>query len=323
LARLSALRPDPYVVGILAAVAVAAVLPVHGALVAPFGLFTKVVIGILFVLYGARLSREAVVAGILHWRLHALALTVTFVFFPLVAVISGHMLDGVFASPLILTGLLYMCCLPSTIQSSVAFVASARGNVAAAVCTASMSNLIGVIVSPLLVAALLSTQGAHVSLGAVQGVVVQILLPFIAGQLLYPQLGGWAARNRTLLSYFDRGSIMLLVYGAFSAAVVGGVWKQVGWSDLGLAAVFDATLLAVVLYTLARVARALGFVVADEVVVLFCGSQKGITVGVSMASLIFPAPQVGLILVPLMIYHQFQLIACAALAQRYARRPQP
>lgn len=321
--RFTALRPDPYVVGILAAVGIAAIIPVHGGLVAPFGLFTKVVIGVLFFLYGARLSRESVIAGLMHWRLHALALSVTFVFFPIVAVISGRMLDGVFASPLILTGLLYMCCLPSTIQSSVAFVSSARGNVAAAVCTASMSNLIGVIVSPLLVAALLSTQGAHVSLAAVQGVVVQILLPFVAGQLLYPWLGGWADRNRRLLSYFDRGSIMLLVYGAFSAAVVGGVWKEVGWTDLGLAAVFDATLLAVVLYGLARLARELGFSVEDEVVVRFCASQKGITVGVSMASLIFPAPQVGLILVPLMIYHQFQLIACAALAQRYARRPQP
>ena len=320
MAKLTAFRPDPYVVGILAAVAAAAVLPVHGDLVAPFGIFTKVVIGLLFFLYGARLAREAVLAGLMHWRLHLFILAVTFGFFPVVGAAAGHFLGGVFTSGLLLTGVLYLTCLPSTIQSSVAFVATARGAVAAAVCTASASNLIGVMLTPLLVGVLLSTQGVHVPLSAVESIVLQVLLPFVAGQLVHPWLGPLTARHGRLLTYYDRGSILLLVYGAFSAAVVGGVWKQISLRDLALVAIFDAILLAAVLLGITRLARRLGFAVEDEIVIAFCGSQKGLATGVPLAGLLFPAAQVGLILVPVMIYHQFQLISCAVLAQRYARR---
>lgn len=316
-----AFKPDPYVVGILGAVTVAAALPVHGGLVAPFNAFTKIVIGLLFFLYGARLAREAVIAGLTHWRLHLFVLSVTFIAFPLVGAVAGKLLAGVFSSALMLTGLLYMTTLPSTIQSSVAFVGAARGAVATAVCTASASNLIGVVLTPLLVGLMLTTQGVHVSLQAVESIVLQVLAPFVIGQLIHPWLGPWTARNRLVLSLFDRGSIMLLVYGAFSAAVVAGVWKQLAWRDLAIVVAFDAALLAALLLGVTRLARRLGFKVEDEIVIAFCGSQKGIATGVPLANLLFPASQVGLILVPVMIYHQFQLISCAVLAQRYARRP--
>lgn len=313
--------PDPYVVGILAAVAGAAVLPVSGSMVAPFGVFTKIVIGLLFFLYGARLAREAVIAGMLHWRLHLFALSVTFVFFPIVGFVAGQLMAGVFTSALMLMGVLYLTTLPSTIQSSVAFVSSARGSVATAVCTASASNLIGVVLTPLLVGVIMKAKGVHVPTSAVVSIVVQVLLPFVAGQLLHPWLGPWTARNRFVLSLFDRGSIILLVYGAFSAAVVGGVWRQISLRDLAIVAAFDAALLASVLLGITRLARRLGFTVEDEIVIAFCGSQKGIATGVPLANILFPAAQAGLILVPVMIYHQFQLISCAVLAQRYARRP--
>jgi solute carrier family 10 (sodium/bile acid cotransporter), member 7 len=318
--KLSAFRPDPYVVGILASVGVAALFPVSGGLVAPFSVFTKVVIGLLFFLYGARLAREAVLAGLMHWRLHLFVLAVTFGFFPLVGIGVGQLLGGVFTSGLLLTGVLYLTCLPSTIQSSVAFVANARGAVAAAVCTASASNLVGVVITPLLVGLILRTQGVNVPISAVQSIVIQVLLPFIAGQIVHPWLGPAIARRAKLLMAYDRGSIFLLVYGAFSAAVVAGVWKQISLRDLALVALFDAVLLACALLGITRLARRLGFAVEDEIVIAFCGSQKGLATGVPLAGLLFPAPQVGLILVPVMIYHQFQLISCAVLARRYARR---
>ncbi|CAN5150759.1 bile acid:sodium symporter [soil metagenome] len=318
--KFTTFRPDPYIVGILAAVAIAAFLPVHGSWVPPFSLFTKVVIGLLFFLYGARLPREAVIAGLMHWRLHILVLTGTFLVFPLVGAAAGRLLAGVFASPLMLAGVLYLSCLPSTIQSSVAFVASARGNVATAVCTASASNLFGVIATPLLVGLVMRTQGVHVPLSAVEAIIVQVLLPFVLGQIVHPWLAAWTQRHRFVLTLFDRGSIILLVYGAFSAAVVAGVWRQVSWADLGVVVVFDAILLAAALIALTRASRALKFSIEDEVVVVFCGSQKGITVGVALSSLLFAPGDAGLIVLPLMIYHQFQLITCAALARRYAQR---
>lgn len=319
--RLSALRFDPYVLAILASVGVAALFPVHGAAVVPFGLFTKLTIATLFFLYGARLAREAVIAGLLHWRLHLLVLSVTFVAYPLIGLGIGKVFDGLFASGLMLTGVLYLTCLPSTIQSSVAFVASARGAVATAVCTASASQLIGVFITPLLVGLLLRTQGVQVPISAVEGIMLQVLAPFIVGQIVHPWLGGWAARNKFVLSLFDRGVIILMVYGAFSAAVVAGVWRQITWADLGLTAAICAVLLAIVLTALITLARAFKFTVEDETVIAFCGSQKGLTIGIALAGFLFPPAQAGLIVLPVMIYHQFQLISCAALAQRYARRP--
>ncbi|MDB5452259.1 MAG: bile acid:sodium symporter [Caulobacteraceae bacterium] len=314
-------RPDPYIVGILAAVALAAVLPVSGAAIAPFSLFTKFVIAGLFFLYGARLAREAVIAGMLHWRLHLLVLAVTFVAFPLVGVGIGKLFAGAFASTLMLTGVLYLTCLPSTIQSSVAFVANACGAVATAVCTASASQMVGVFITPLLVGLLLRTQGVHVPLSAVEGILLQVLAPFVVGQVVHPWLGAWAARNKGLLSLFDRGVIVLMVYGAFSAAVVAGVWRQITWRDLALTTVIAGALLAIALFGLTRLARRFGFPVEDEIVIAFCGSQKGLTIGIALAGLLFPPAEAGLIVVPVMIYHQLQLISCAALAGRYAKRP--
>ena len=209
---------------------------------------------------------------------------------------------------------------PSTIQSSVALVASARGDVAAAVCSASLSNIIGVFLAPALVAILMHAQGATVSPQAVRSILIQLLIPFIAGQLAHRWLGAALTRFKTALTAYDRFTIMLIVYGAFSAAMVGGVWKQVEPLQLIALVILCAALFALIM-TLAIVsARRLGFKTEDEIVVAFCGTQKGMAAGVPMAALIFPAPQVGLILLPVLVYHQLQLIACAAMASRYNQR---
>jgi sodium/bile acid cotransporter 7 len=181
--------------------------------------------------------------------------------------------------------------------------------------------LFGVFLTPLLVGLMLRAQGVHVPLSAVEGIILQVLAPFAVGQLVYPWVGGWAGRHKFVLSLFDRGVIVLMVYGAFSAAVVAGVWRQITWRDLILTAAICAVLLAIILLALIRLARLFGFTVEDETVVAFCGSQKGLTIGVALAGLLFPASEAALIVMPVLIYHQFQLISCAALAQRYARRP--
>jgi solute carrier family 10 (sodium/bile acid cotransporter), member 7 len=252
--------------------------------------------------------------------LHALALTVTFVVFPLVGIAVSGLLDRLLASSLMLVGALYLCCLPSTIQSSVALVSSARGDVAAAVCTASASNLVGVFASPLLVGLILHAKGAGVSIEAVQSIVLQLLVPFVLGQLVRRWIGPWTERNRAVLAFFDRGTIVLLVYSAFSAAVVAGVWRQVSGADFAVIGAFDLALLCAALFGLSTLARRLGFQVRHEIVLTFCASQKGIAAGVPMAALIFPPAAAGMILLPVLIYHQFQLVGCALMARRYARR---
>ena len=313
-------RPDPYVVGILIAVACAFLFPVSGVWAGRFSLATKVAVALLFFLYGARLPREVVVAGLIRWRLHLLVLSITFIVYPLIGFAWTFVPTSVLAAPLVI-GLVFMSCVPSTVQSNVALVARARGDIAAAVCSASASNLLGVFLTPALVGLLLRSEGAHISTSAVQGVVVQLLLPFAAGQVAHRWLGPVTARYKDKLTYYDRLTIMMIVYSAFSAAVIGGVWKQVAPQQFVLIVVICLSLF-VAIFTLAiRSARAFGYPVEDEIVVGICGTQKGMAAGVPIATLIFPAATVGLILLPLLIYHQIQLIGCAIIAARYARRP--
>jgi sodium/bile acid cotransporter 7 len=317
---LKRLRIDPYIVAILLMVVVASLLPARGQVAVGFDWLTKVVIALLFFLHGARLSREAVIAGLGHWRLHLLVLASTFGLFPL-AGLAASFLPATILPGALATGVLFLCCLPSTVQSSIAFTSVARGNVAAAVVSASASNLIGIVLTPLIAGLLLRVHGGGLSLGAIWGVVVQLLLPFAAGQVSRLWLAAWAERSRKLLGLFDRGAILLVVYSAFSEAVTRGIWGQVSVVGLIQLLIVCLALLALLLAATAWSARALGFSKPDEIAIVFCGSKKSLATGVPMAGILFPAASVGMIILPLMLFHQIQLMACAWIAQRYAERP--
>ncbi len=280
---------------------------------------TNAAIVLLFFLHGAKLSRQAVIAGFGKWRVHIVVLTATFILFPLLG-LGVRWLGHGFVQPLILSGVLFLCLLPSTVQSSIAFTAIARGNVAAAVCSASLSNILGIIVTPLLVG-LLMGKTAGVSLDAVQKIALQLLLPFVLGHLARPWLEGLLNRYRSIVGKVDRGSILMVVYTAFSASVVEGLWQKVSLMDLSVVVVIDGLVLAVVLLATWWGAKRLGFAREDQIVVLFCGSKKSLASGVPIAGTLFPPAVLGPVILPLMLFHQIQLIVCAVIARRLQDRP--
>ena len=313
--------PDNFTFALLTTVALASLLPASGAVGHFFEGLTTVAIGLLFFLHGAKLSREAVLAGITHWRLHLLVFACTFVLFP----IFGLLLKPFFSfmlTPELALGMVFLCTLPSTVQSSIAFTAMARGNVAAAVCSASASSLVGVFLTPLLVSWLVVQGGAlgAGSLDAVLRIMLQLLLPFVLGQLLQPWIGDFVRRHAVALKWVDQGSILLVVFTAFSAAVIEGLWRQVPLSTLLSLAVCCGVLLALSLTLTTCSSRALGFGKEDEVAIVFCGSKKSLATGVPMAKVLFATHAVGVMLLPLMLFHQIQLMVCAVLAQRLAKR---
>jgi solute carrier family 10 (sodium/bile acid cotransporter), member 7 len=312
-------KVDWYLVLIIAMGALATVLPARGETAVWLGWITKAAIAVVFFLHGARLSDEAVIRGLTHWRLHLLVLASTFVLFPLLC-LGLATLPAWITPPELAAGIVFLGCLPSTIQSSIGFTAIARGNVAAAVAAASASNLLGMLLTPLLVSVLLSAEGS-ISAASVWTIVLQLLLPFAAGQALRRWIGGWVAARNATLSKIDRGSILLVVYTAFSAAVVEGVWSRLSALDLLRLLLLCCVLLAAVLAATLLAARALGFDRADEIAIVFCGSKKSLASGAPMASALFPAATAGVALLPLMVFHQIQLMACAVIAQAYARRP--
>jgi sodium/bile acid cotransporter 7 len=313
---LARLPIDPYILAIVGMVLLASLLPVRGSGQAAADVATKLAIALLFFLHGAKLAPAEALAGARHWRLHVVVLLSTFALFPLLA-LGAHALMPGLLPPVLWTGVMLLCILPSTVQSSIAFTSIARGNVSAALCAATASNLLGMVLTPLLAGIVLHTHGGF-SADAAFDIAAQLLLPFVAGQLSRPLIGGWLARHRSLVGLVDRGSILLVVYAAFSDGVTHGIWHQVDAAQLAMLLVVDAALLAAVLCLTMLGSRALGFSRADEITIVFCGSKKSLSSGLPMATVLLAGQPVGLLVLPLMLFHQIQLMACAALARRYA-----
>lgn len=310
---------DPYIVAIMATVGLASILPARGMGAVVAGHAATIAVGLLFFLYGARISPAAALAGARHWRLHLVVLISTFVLFPLLGLASALLVPTVL-TPSLYVGMLFLCTLPSTVQSSIAFTSIGRGNVAAAICSASFSNMIGILLTPLLVALLLTNRTGGFSTGAVRDIMLQLLVPFALGQLLRRWIGGWVERKKKHLMLVDRGSILLVVYTAFSEGVVAGIWHQLSLARLLALVAVNVLLLALVLVLTTVASRRLRFSREDEVTIVFCGSKKSLASGLPMATVLFAGHDVGLIVLPLMLFHQIQLIVCAALARRYASR---
>ncbi len=317
---LSRLRIDPYLLALASTVAIAAIFPAHGVGATISGWAVFAAVALLFFLYGARLSSKAVIEGLSHWRLQSLVLLCTFVFFPMIGLALTAILHP-WLPPVLALGLMFVCVLPSTVQSSIAFTSIARGNVPAALCSASVSNLFGMVLTPALVALLLSANGSGFSTKALEDIAVQLLLPFAMGQVLRPWIGPFITRHKVVTGYVDRGSILLVVYAAFSESVVQGVWSHMDPWSLALVLLLDAVMLAIVIVATTIGSRWFGFSKEDEIAIVFCGSKKSMASGIPMANILFPGQAVGAIVLPLMLFHQIQLFVCATLAQRYARRP--
>ncbi len=308
---------DPYIVLLVATVALAALLPARGVAATGAHGAADVAIGLLFFLYGTRLSTREAVAGLAHWRLHLTVVLSTFVLFPLLGLAARGLVPYAL-SPRLYDGLLYLCVLPSTIQSSIAFTSIARGNVPAAICAGTYSSLLGMVLTPLFAALLLGSSGAGLSTDGLIGIGGQLLAPFLAGQLLRRWIGGFVTRHKKVLGLVDRGSILLVVYTAFSEGVVNGTWHQATPGRLLVLVGVEALLLALALTATSVAARRLRFGRDDRIAIVFCGSKKSLANGLPMASVLF-GPSAGLIILPLMVFHQMQLMVCAVIAKRWAR----
>jgi solute carrier family 10 (sodium/bile acid cotransporter), member 7 len=305
---------DPYILLLLGTVGLAALFPARGTASDVASGASTAAIAFLFFLYGARLSTREALDGLKHWRLHATVLACTFVIFPLLGLAARGLVPVVLTHPLY-QGLLFLTLVPSTIQSSIAFTSMARGNVPAAICAGSFSSLVGIVVTPLLAAALLGGSAGGFSADSVVEIVLQLLVPFVAGQLLRRWIGGFVTRHKKALGLVDRGSILLVVYTAFSEGMVQGIWHQVSPVRLGGLLVVEAVLLAVMLALTWYGGKALRFAREDRIAIQFAGSKKSLASGLPMASVLFGA-HASLAVLPLMLFHQMQLMVCAVIARR-------
>ncbi|MGJ9413301.1 bile acid:sodium symporter family protein [Aeromicrobium sp. CF4.19] len=311
------LRPDPFIVILLLAAVVATFLPATGTAFEALRVVMAIAIGLLFFLYGARLSTAETVAGLRNWRLQLVILLTTFAVFPALGLLTG-LLPASVLTPGLAAGVLLVCAVPSTIQGCVVYTRIAGGTTAAAIVSASLSNLVGVFLTPALVA-LLMTAEARVDAGAVLRIVLQLLAPFVLGQLVRPLVGAWVERHDVRLRRFDRSSIVLVVYVAFSEGAQADVWDSVSLVDALVVTVVCVALYVAVVGWILGVGRVLRLSRGDRVAMLFCGSSKSLASGLPMATVLFSGSDVALLVLPLMLYHQMQIVAGGVIAGRLGR----
>lgn len=320
---LSRLKLDPFLVALAAAVVLALVWPqpgvtggvLHADKAASWG------IAIIFFLYGVSLAPRRLLESATRWELHLVVQGATFGLFPLV--VAGVLaLAGSRVPEALATGFFFLAALPSTVSSSVAMTSLARGNVPVAIFNASISSLIGVFVTPALMAWYLHSVGEGLDLSAViLKLIVLVVLPLAVGQMLRPFLVGIVERHRALVRAADRAVILAIVYNSFCDSVAAGIWK--GQSPFLLLEIVAGVLaLFAVTYVLVGLAcRLLGFSRPDTTAVVFCASKKSLATGLPMAHVMFgAAPELSLIIAPIMLYHFLQLLIVGVIAGRSAAR---
>jgi sodium/bile acid cotransporter 7 len=316
---------DWFLAGMLGAVLLAAAFPdfgaaggaMHADVVSDAGIFA------VFFLHGLALSSRTLLAGLANVRLHLLVQALTFLVFPLLYVPFKFAFGGLIPEGLML-GFLYLCALPSTISSSVAMTAIAKGNVPAAIFNATLSSLLGIVLTPAIIG--LAMEGGAtggLSLGqAMRNIAMLLLLPFVLGQLARPVLGNLAMGHKKAINTFDKLVILMLVYSSFCDSTASGLWRDNGLGVIVLTLAGAAVFLAAALCTSSLVSRWCGFSEEDRITAIFCGSKKTLASGVPMARLLFGThPFLGLIVLPIMFYHQLQLFVCSIMAGRFADRP--
>ncbi|KXO06927.1 bile acid:sodium symporter family protein [Marinobacter excellens] len=318
-------RLDTFTLLLLGAIVLASFLPVTGRAAETLATAGTVAVALLFFFHGAALSRQQIIDGATHWRLHILITTLTFVFFPL-AVLPINGLSNLVPEWMpkdLGLGFLYLGVLPSAVSSSIAYTAMARGNVPAAICSAAASNVFGMMLTPFLLLLLVSTSGTgeFAVADALKDILLQLLLPFAVGHAFRPVLGGFLSRNESLMARYDQCVIWIIVYSAFSHSVVSGLWQNLPLQAIVLTILLCFGLLGLFMLVAMMMVRKLGFSLEDEAAVVFCGSKKSLASGLPMAKVLFSGhPGFGMIVLPIMCYNQIQVIVGAILAQKYREK---
>jgi solute carrier family 10 (sodium/bile acid cotransporter), member 7 len=310
--------PDRFILILIGTIGLASIFPATGRALEAVGLLSNAAIFALFFFHGLRLSHSSVWAGMKQWRYQLLILAFSFGVMPLAGLALATLFPAVLSAGL-WVGELFLCALPSTVQSAIAYSSLAKGNVAASLIAAALSNLIGVVLTPLIVALMLRVSGAEVGLVAIIKIAGLLLLPFLLGQVSQRWLVHWAERHKTWIGRMDKLTIALAVYAAFSAASAEGVWARLAMAELAATMLVVALLLGFACLASWALGGALGLSREDRITLLFSGSHKTLATGAPMARILFPGAQAGLIIIPLMLYHQLQLIVSAWLAARLTR----
>ncbi|KAA0989771.1 bile acid:sodium symporter family protein [Dyadobacter aurulentus] len=314
---------DGFMLALLCMILLAWLWPYPGMKESPVPLseISTYAVSVIFFFYGLRLSPDKLREGLTNWRLHLMVHLSTFVLFPIVALAFKPLFQSDESKTLWL-GIFFLTALPSTVSSSVVMVSIARGNIPAAIFNASISSLIGVVITPFWMGLVLDTGPGHFDLLSVVGkLALQVLLPVFAGILLNKRWGYFAEKNKKYIRYFDQSSILLIVYTSFCESFGEDLFSSLGLKEIVFLGIGMLALFFAIYFLLTFISNLLKFNREDRITAVFCGSKKSLVQGAVMSKVLFAGPQAGIMLLPIMIYHALQLIAASIIAQRLAKEP--
>lgn len=314
------IRPDWFITGILLMIVLAWLVPGIGREGSRIELETVVHYGImlLFFFYGVKLSPGELKKDLSNWRLHVLIQSITFILFPLVVLLFRPLMLNT-PYEMLWLAVFFLAALPSTVSSAVVMVSIARGNIPSAIFNASISGIIGILLTPAWMGLFLEQHSEAFSFGEALGdLVVQIVLPVCAGMLVHPYLGAWAKKYNKSIGGFDRSVILAIVYNSFSDSFTGGIFTSIGLKELLVLGAGVIGLFFLIFELTKLIVRMMRFNREDGITVLFCGSKKSLIHGSVFSSVLLAGtPYISLFLVPIMIYHAFQLFYISIVAHRY------
>lgn len=307
---------DPFVTSILLILALGILIPLPQPLINTLTHLGSGAVTLLFLIYGMRLKTSDIWTGLTNLKLQGSVFSFTYLIFPLLGLLT-YTLTTRLLGPAFVLGILYLTLLPSTVQSSISFTSIAKGNVAGAVCAATISNVLGVLLTPLLVWIYM---GASSGIGTAQifDIFIKLLLPFILGQLLQPRFGNWVRTQKHLTKIVDRGTILIIVAAGISGATAQGLWNGISAQQIFWLLCVSSLLLATVLSLTWATGKLLKLSFPDKVALLMCGSKKSLATGLPMATIIFPATTIAAVTIPVIVFHQIQLLVAAIVSRRLA-----
>lgn len=289
----------------------------------PLNQISTIGISAIFFFYGLKLSPEKMKAGLSNWKLHIVIQGATFLLFPLL-ILSVFPFIHSETHFILWLAVFFLAALPSTVSSSVVMVSIAKGNIPGAIFNASISGLIGILVTPLWIGLFLEARLESFDLGQTfLELCLKILLPVILGMVLHRFWGNFANQNKKYLTMFDKSVILIIVYRSFSNSFASGIFDDLGLMEL-LIVGFGVMFLFFIVYTIIHfISKRLAFSREDKITALFCGSKKSLVHGMVFSSVLFAGmTSASIFLVPIMIYHAFQLFIVSIIAQKYQREIQ-
>lgn len=310
-------KVDLFVIAIAAAALCGVLFPISGRAADIHSTLNTVGIGILFFLYGSRHSLRNTLGALADFRVHGSITVMTFGIFPLLSLATATLTSS-FLPPGLTTGILFIGLLPSTVQSAIAMTVAAKGNVTQAVLTASLSNVLGIVLTPLLAIAVFHQHASIDPLAALTTVLVVVLGPFMAGQLAFSLMGPRWARLATKTSFFDRVPLISVVYASFSLAATSGVWESLTLTVMILLVAILIVLFGTGFLISTWLGRAVKLATQDRRVMQFAGSHKSLVIALPLSAVLFDPSSVSMVILPLMVYHQIQIVLSSILAARFA-----